>query len=212
MDAVLFDMDGVIVDSEEYWHEFEDETLFPTVLANGHPENDEITGMNYREIYDYLDENYETTVTKDEFVGLYDRTARDIYGEHVDLMDGFDELCGTLRDRGVVLGLVSSAPSDWIGTVLDRFEIGPFDVVRSVEEIDGPGKPEPHVYLRAAEAADVDIGDSVVVEDSTNGSMAGAAAGAYVVGYRTEINPNNDLSAANVVVEGPMELRAELLE
>jgi HAD superfamily hydrolase (TIGR01509 family) len=211
MDAVLFDMDGVIVNSEDYWHEFEDETLFPTVVAGEPPENDEITGMNYREIYDYLAANYETTIEKAEFVDLYDRTAQGIYGEKVVLMDEFRSLCEDLRDRGATLGLVSSAPRDWIEIVIDRFELGHFDLVMSAEEIDDPGKPRPHVYRHAASVLGVDPEDCIVVEDSTNGALSAARAGAHVIGYRTETNAETDLSAADVVAEGPRELRVELL-
>lgn len=210
--AVLFDMDGVIVNSEDYWHIFEEETLFPETLSGEHPENDEITGMNYREIYDYLDVNYETTVSKAEFIALYDETSTTVYGEQVVLMDGFDGLTGTLRDRGAKLAIVSSAPKSWIETVIDRFSLAPFDLVLSAEDIDGPGKPEPHVYEYAAAELDADPEDCTVVEDSENGTKSAARAGAYVIGYRTEANAETDLSAADIVANGPQELRAELLD
>ncbi|WP_101298107.1 HAD family hydrolase [Halegenticoccus soli] len=211
MDAVLFDMDGVIVNSEDYWHEFEEATLFPETLADARPDNDEITGMNYREIHDYLDENYELVVERAEFIDLYDRTATEIYGEKVTLMDGFPDLCEDLRDRGRAIAIVSSAPPDWIATVVDRFDLGPLDLVLSAEDIDEPGKPQPHVYEHAAAELGREPEDCTVVEDSTNGALSAARAGAYVVGYRTETNAGTDLSAADVVVNGPEELRAELL-
>lgn len=210
--AVLFDMDGVIVNSEDYWHVFEEETLFPETLAGDRPDNDEITGMNYREIYDYLDANYETTVSKAEFIDLYNETSKTIYGEQVELMDGFDRLTGTLRDRGVTLAIVSSAPKSWIQTTVERFDLGPFDLVLSAEDIDAPGKPEPHIYEHAAGEVDADPEDCTVVEDSEHGATAAARADTYVVGYRTEANAETDLSMADVVVNGPQELRAELLD
>ncbi|SDL88074.1 haloacid dehalogenase superfamily, subfamily IA, variant 3 with third motif having DD or ED [Halogranum gelatinilyticum] len=209
---VLFDMDGVIVDSETYWHAFEEETLFPETLAGDHPDLDEVTGMNYREIYDYLETNYEPTITKTEFIELYNETATKIYGEQVALMDGFDALTDTLRDRGAKLAIVSSAPKSWIETTVDRFSLGPFDLVLSAEDIDAPGKPEPHIYEHAASEIDADPADCIVVEDSENGVTSASRAGAYVVGYRTGPNAETDLSLADVVVNGPEELRAELLD
>ena len=208
--AVLFDMDGVIVDSEDFWHAFEREELFDRALADVHPDLDEVTGMNYREIYDYLDEGYETTVEKDEFVGLYDERAREIYGESVELMDEFADLCDALRADGLRVGVVSSAPREWIEIVLDRFDLGEFDLVMSVEEIDGDGKPEPAVYEAAAADLTLEPGECAVVEDSENGAAAADRAGAHVIGYRVEHNAETDLSRADVIVEGADELREEL--
>jgi HAD superfamily hydrolase (TIGR01509 family) len=211
VEAVLFDMDGVIVDSEEYWLAFEDEELFPETLAEPYPENSEITGMNYREIYDYLDANYETTVGREAFVRRYEAAAEDIYGENVSLMPGFRELTAVLRERGLTVGIVSSSPPDWIETVVERFDLGPFDAVASADAIDGPGKPEPDVYERAAAELGVDPADCVVVEDSANGSLSASRAGAYVIGYRTATNADADLLASDVVADGPDELRTTLL-
>ncbi|KTG11632.1 haloacid dehalogenase [Haloprofundus marisrubri] len=211
MDAVLFDMDGVIVDSEEFWHEIEDEIIFADVVAGTPPARDEITGMNYREIYDYLAAEYEVTVEKDEFIAIYQDAAEEIYTENVSVMPQFDALLDTLRDRGVTIAIVSSSPQSWIAMVRERFGLDPLDLVLSAEDIDGPGKPEPAVYEAAAEKLGLDPEDCVVVEDSTNGTQSAHRAGTYVVGYRTETNAETDLSAADTVVEGPTELRKELL-
>ncbi|MFC6726421.1 HAD family hydrolase, partial [Halobium palmae] len=194
-EAVLFDMDGVIVDSEDYWLDFEDETLFPETLSEPYPDNDEITGMNFREIYDYLDTNYELTASRQGFVDRYNETAEEIYGEQVALMPGFHDLLDALRDRGLKVGIVSSSPPDWIRVVIDRFDLGPFDVVASADEIDGPGKPQPDVYEGAAATLGVPPERCVVIEDSENGTRSAERAGMHVVGYRTETNAEATLSA-----------------
>ena len=211
MDAVLFDMDGVLVNSEDYWNEFEEEFVFSGAVAGDTPSHDEITGMNFREIYDYLDENYETTLDKEEFVRRYEERAETVYGEEVELLDGARELLDDLRDRGARVAIVSSAPQSWIGAVLDRFDLGEFAQVISAEDIDAPGKPEPHVYEHAAAEFGLDPEDCVVVEDSRNGAKAAVRAGAYCVAYRSDHNADTDLSVADVVVESPGELREALL-
>jgi HAD superfamily hydrolase (TIGR01509 family) len=210
MDALLFDMDGVVVDSEAYWHPAEREELLPRVLDGELPDLDEITGMPYREIYDYLDANYETRVSKGEFVDLYDETAETVYRERVELLDCFPEVRERARDAGVPVGLVSSSPPTWMGYVLDRFDLE-FDLVLSDDELDAPGKPEPAIYEAAAERLGVDPADCVAVEDSRNGSLAGERAGMAVVGYRVGHNAATDLSACDVVCAGSEELREELL-
>ncbi|WP_232820576.1 HAD family hydrolase [Halorussus litoreus] len=209
--AVLFDMDGVVVDSERYWVELEAE-LYPEVVAES-VSTEETTGMNFREIYDYLDDEYETTASKDEFVARYEEAARDIYGERVVLMDGFRELAADLREDGRAVALVSSSPHDWIDRMLDRFDLrDDFDAVVSAEEIDGASKPDPGVYEYAAEQLGVNPDECIAVEDSENGVESAKAAGMRMVGYRNQSDAELELSAADAVVESPGELQETLVE
>lgn len=198
--VVCFDMDGVLVDSEDYWHAAEREEILPRVLDGDHPDLDEVTGMYYGEIYDYLDAEYETTVEKAEFMNLYDETAETIYGEQVDLLDGARAFVEELRGEGVPVALVSSSPRDWIDVVLDRFDLS-FDLIAPAEEFDGAGKPEPGLF----EAAIADLGGvparAVVVEDSANGVLGAARSGAYTIAVRDAHNAETDLSAADEVVD-----------
>ncbi|NHX36965.1 MULTISPECIES: HAD family hydrolase [Halolamina] len=210
MDALLFDMDGVVVDSEDHWHPAEREDLLPAVLAGEVPDVGEITGMPYREIYAYLDANYETTVSEAEFVDRYDETAAGIYQERVELLDGLSGIRERAREAGVPVGLVSSSPPTWMGYVLDRFGLA-FDLTLSNDQVPGPGKPEPDIYEAAADRLGVEPSACVAVEDSRNGSLAAQRAGMVVVGYRVDHNAETDLSACDVVCAGSEELREELL-
>lgn len=203
-------MDGVIVDSERYWADLEGEEIFPAAGIAG-VSTAEITGMNYREVYDYLDANYDVATEREEFLTIYEESARELYTERVALMDGFRDLCGTLRDRGTRLAIVSSSPADWIELVRERFELTGFDAVVSAEHVDGPGKPEPHIYRHAAEKLGVSPTECVAVEDSTHGIESAMAAGMTCIGYRGAGAKDLDRSAADAVVNGPQELRAELL-
>lgn len=210
MQALLFDMDGVVIDSEDYWHAVERDELLPAVVEGATPTLDEITGMPYREIYAYLDAEYDVAASRAEFLERYEREAERIYGERVVLLEGFEEIRRRADAAGVPVGLVSSSPPPWIATVRERFDLE-FDLVLSADHIEAPGKPEPDIYAEAARRLGVDVADCVVVEDSENGARAGAAAGAFVVGYRTSHNRETDLSMCDVVVDGPAALREELL-
>ncbi len=210
MDCVLFDMDGVIVDSEDYWVEREREELLPAVVEEDVPVS-EITGMNYEEIYEYLDENYTTQVSREEYIDRFEELAREIYTEHAELMPDFRDLLADLHDHGVRRAIVSSSPPDWIETVTERFELEGFDEIVSADHIDGPGKPEPAIYEHAAREMGVSPEECVVVEDSEHGVEAAAAAGAYTLAYETATNDDHDHSAADEVVSEPDELRERLL-
>jgi len=207
--AVFFDMDGVIVDSERYWRTEQPEHIFPATLAGEHPDLDETTGMNYREIYDHLDEHYETKISKAEYIDIFDAVAREIYSERVGLLDGFQDLVDDLQAASLPVAIVTSAPPAWHGIVTDRFEIS-VDETLSAEDIDGDGKPAPDIYQYAAEVVDREPGDCLVIEDSKNGVEAGKNAGMAVIAYRSGPNDDTDLSAADVVVESAAELRAEI--
>ncbi|WP_410766209.1 HAD family hydrolase [Haloferax sp. DFSO60] len=208
--VVLFDMDGVLVDSEPYWHAFEDEWVFADAIQSGDPNHEEITGMNFREIYDYLDAEYGTTVSKPEFIEAYEANSVDIYGEKVVLMDGAESLFSTLRENDKKVAIVSSAPQSWISVVRERFDLDPLDLVLSADDIDEPGKPEPHIYEHAASELGYDTEECIVVEDSVNGIESGVRSGAYTIAYRVGHNAELDLSLADEIVNGPEELRASL--
>jgi HAD superfamily hydrolase (TIGR01509 family) len=212
MDYVLFDMDGVLVDSEDYWVELQREEILPRTVPDEDVAVEEVTGMNYREIYDYLEEEYGTAITREEFVDVFDDTAEELYGERVSLLEGLHELLEELRERDVRTALVSSSPHDWIGIVLERFDLeGEFDAVVSAEDIDGPGKPEPAIYEHAADDLNVETDRCVAVEDSENGVESAARAGTTVVAYRIDAHGEIDLSPADAVADGPDELREAIL-
>ncbi len=208
--AVLFDMDGVIVDSERYWHEEQPEHIFPQTLEGDQPDLDETTGMNYKEIYDYLDANYETKLSKEEFIDIFDEVARDIYRNRVELLDGFHEIRDELADREVPVAIVTSSPPAWHDIVIERFDIE-VDEIISAEHLDADGKPEPDIYEKAAEMIGHPPERCLVIEDSQNGIESANRAGMFVVAYRTEPNSDTDLSMADVVADGPDELQAEIL-
>ncbi|MFC7154703.1 HAD family hydrolase [Halomarina halobia] len=208
MDAVCFDMDGVIVDSERHWAPLENERILPRAVESGTVTASDITGMNVADLHAHLAEEYGTTMSEAAFVALYDEAAEELYTERVALIEGFEPLCERLGERGAALSIVSSSPRRWIRFVLDRFDLrGAFDAVVSAEDVDGPSKPAPDVYERAAARLDAAPERCVAVEDSAHGVAAATAAGMYCVGYRTDANESQDLSAADAIAAGPAALR-----
>jgi HAD superfamily hydrolase (TIGR01509 family) len=216
MDGCFFDMDGVVVDSERHWVPLENERILPAVVdapPGRGPAASEITGMNVRDAYAYLDREYGTTVDLDGYLATYDDAAAELYDERVALMPGFPSLVDALRADHVAVALVSSSPHRWIDRVLDRFDLrDAFDAVVSADDVDGPGKPAPDVYETAAARVDVDPTASVAVEDSVHGLAAARAARMTAVAYRTTANADSTFDDADVVADGPDELRTVLDE
>jgi HAD superfamily hydrolase (TIGR01509 family) len=210
MDAVCFDMDGVLVDSEDYWIPRERADLLPELLPEDDIDIAEITGMNYRDIYDYLAANYEVAASKSDFLSWYDETAESIYGEDVDVLPGARSLLARLDDRGTSVALVSSSPPHWIETVVDRFDLS-FDEIVSADAVDVPGKPAPDIYEHATDLLGVPPEDAIAVEDSGHGIEAASRAGMHVVGFRHGDADDTDLSGADVVAPAASDLREHLL-
>lgn len=209
MQAVLFDMDGVVVNSERYWVAREKNDILPRTVAEEVP-IEEVTGLNVRDLYAHLDAHYETLVDEKEFVALYDEAAGEVYCEAAELLSGFEALVTALQDQGAAVGLVSSSPVRWIELVLDRFDlVNTFDVVVSAEHVDR-GKPNPAVYLHAAERLDTPPTECLAVEDSANGIKAARRAGMSCVGFAGPENDEETLAAADAIVEDADELAAVL--
>jgi HAD superfamily hydrolase (TIGR01509 family) len=208
--AVLFDMDGVLVDSEHYWVEREERDILPWAVPDATVEPSEITGMNYREIHDYLVEHYDVAVSKAAWVERFDETAAEIYTDHAALLPGFDGWLPAARED-VPVAVVSSSPQDWLAMVCERFDLA-FDARISAEDIDAPGKPAPDIYEYAADVVDVAPGRCVAVEDSEHGIASAVAAGCTCVGYVSGADDSLDHSGADHVVDSPTELLATVDE
>jgi HAD superfamily hydrolase (TIGR01509 family) len=209
--SVCFDMDGVLVQSEDHWVRAQREEILPTAAPNDDIPVSAITGRNYRELYPDLTADYELEISREAFEGLFEKHGERIYGEEAAFLGGAHELLDDLRDAGVALALTTSAPWDWIDVADERFDLlSKFDVAISANDIDGPGKPEPDIYERGAAELGVAPEDCWAVEDSTMGARAAVAAGMTTVGFRGD-GDETDLSMVHETVDDAAALRELLL-
>ena len=166
MDAVIFDMDGVIVDSEIHWKTTEGfflQSLIPGWSLN---DQDKIIGLGVLDLYTLLVDTYHLQKTKDEFLEIYQEMANEIYGKKVSLIDGFTELLTTLNANNIPVALASSSPTGWINIMLERFNLrDSFQVVVSADALEGVGKPSPAIYLLTATLLGVRPESCVAIED-----------------------------------------------
>nr|WP_282594535.1 HAD family phosphatase [Halomarina salina] len=205
----MFDMDGVLVDSEPHWQRFWTEEVFGEA-ERGTPTLDEVTGRNYRESLAELDAEYGFPRSVEHYARRFEDRAEDIYGTTVTQTPGIDALFDAVRSRDRGLGVVSSSPHAWISTVVDRFDLDPLDVVVSAMDLDGPGKPAPAIYEHAAAELGVEPEHCVVVEDSVHGVRAASDAGATVVRFKyDESVPTVD--GVDALAEDPTDLRETVL-
>jgi HAD superfamily hydrolase (TIGR01509 family) len=211
-DGVCFDMDGVLVQSEEFWVAEQRTHILPATAPDDDIPVSAITGRSYREVYPDLAAEYDVAVSRSEFEALFEEAGERIYGQQARLLEGAHDLLSALAARGTALALTTSSPHEWIALVDERFGLTEhLDVVLSADDVDGPGKPAPGIYERGAAELGVPPAACVAVEDSTAGVRAATGAGLYTVGFRGD-GDESDLSAADEVVTGIDGLRATLLD
>ena len=198
MKAVIFDMDGVIVDSEAQWLEQESAYFHATVPGWSDAHNDRITGLGVEDLYDFLVREFDLPVGKVEFLDHCDRTAKKVYNERVECTTGFLDLTRGLKHKGVRTAIASSAPERWVRLVVDRFELSPLlDTVVTADDVGGKTKPLPDLYLEAASRLKLPPGECLAIEDTAIGLLAAKRAGMRAAGFRTTHNEAQDLSAAD---------------
>lgn len=198
MKAVIFDMDGVIVDSEAQWKAVEAEFFRATVAGWKDEHNDRITGLGVEDLHRFLVKEYDLTMGKVEFLAHCDVSALKVYRDRVDCSEGFLELARHLKHRGIRTGIASSSPERWIKIVVERFELTPLlDTIVSADDVGGRTKPLPDIYLEAAARLDLPPGECLAIEDSSIGVLAAKRAGMKVAAFRTAHNEGQDLSGAD---------------
>jgi beta-phosphoglucomutase len=213
MRAIIFDFDGVIVDSETYW-DAETIHVYQQMFLDWTDADDRrLKGRNVHDIYDMLAGEYGFTMPKEEYMRRLNAFALGIYETRTQLLDGVTELVKLVKGRGLPSAIASSSEREWIDIALKRLGmVGVFQPIVTARDV-GIGKPDPAVYLEAARRLGVPPADCLAIEDSPNGIKAAKAAGMYCIGLRHLDGKYPDpLSEADKVVTSLREIDDALLE
>ena len=211
--AVIFDMDGVLLDSEQLWNQSKQEVVRE---AGGHWREDAPTamiGMSSPEWSTYMRDTLGVPMSTDEINRAVVDRMEQHYREHLPLLPGAVEVVRTLHRRWP-LALASSANREIIDFALDTAGLaGEFDATVSSEEVPH-GKPAPDVYLEAARWLSVEADRCVAVEDSSNGIRSAAAAGMAVIAFPNPHYPPDEdaLALAAARVDALAQITPELVE
>ncbi len=209
INTVIFDMDGVIVDSELYWKTADIDLIRSFIPEWNNDYENKIVGLSLPDLYNFLKTNFNTNMPYGEFKNFYNDLAIEIYKNKTNLLPHFMNFIKDLRKEKFKTAIASSSPPSWIKIVVDRFNLsGFFDKTFSVEEIKCKGKPHPDIYLYAARSLGRDAEQCVVIEDSRNGVQAAKSAGMKCIGLRNGFNHEQDLSKADIVINNFSELSA----
>lgn len=207
--AIVFDMDGVLTDTETIWDEVRRGLAAQDDLPWPEGATEAMMGMSTPEWAHYL------TTTVGIRGDAAQRTLEGMaarYRQHLPTMPGAVEAVRRLGSRWP-LGLASSSPRTLIDSSLEALGLtDQFQVSVSTEEV-AAGKPAPDGYLRACELLGVDPGSAVAIEDSSNGIRSAAAAGLQVIAIPHQAFPpaQDALALAAVVVGNLDEVTPDLV-
>ena len=201
--ALLFDLDGVIVASEQHWVSTEADFLSGLIPEWSEVNQRRLLGLSVRDVFRLLVSEFGLQTRWDKFLEFYDKRAIPIYSELAAEVPGATGLMRAASAAGIPIGIVSNSPQRWIRMVVDRFKLAPLlTCTVSSEDVSTPGKPDPGVYLHALKLIGAAPGQTFAVEDSRKGIESVKAAGITCVGLLNGYNSRNHLAAADVVVDG----------
>nr|WP_245306606.1 HAD family phosphatase [Acidipropionibacterium timonense] len=186
--AVLFDMDGTLVDSLEAWFLAAEQLWGQPIPRDTDPA---LLGGTISDVVDLYIEHHPGT-DPDDVATLIGRLIEDNLAHGVPAMPGADDLVRRLAGR-VPIAVASNSPSRLVhSTLAGQRWTGLFGAELGLDDVER-GKPDPDLYLAAAATFDADITRCVVVEDSPTGVDAGRAAGAFVLAVGSVVEGAGDL-------------------
>lgn len=210
--GVIFDYDGVILDSEKYWAEDVLGYLKGYFDFWNNDETSKLIGMSNPAIHAYLKENYGLKISLEKFLGDYEDLARAIYATKAKCPYDLLELLKILKKNDEKIVIASSSPRRWIDLGLKSNGIESyFEHIISVHDLaNAASKPAPDVYIKAMAIINEKPENLFAIEDSRNGIISAKSAGLFCVGYDNKVRPMQDLSKADAIVEDFSVLTHEL--
>lgn len=211
--AVIFDMDGVLVDSEPMHEEAAQETLRRNGVALPSDYDRNFIGSTTLKMYQTIVEDLHLELSPERLAQEYQEILREWVAERgYPPVPGTKELVWGLHERGIRLAVASSSTMPEIEENTEACGIREaFDELVSGTVVKHP-KPAPDIFLLAAERLGVKPSECLVVEDSMYGTMAAEAAGMACIGFANPNSGNQDLSRTQLVVEGFAEMDHRIVE
>lgn len=209
--AVLFDMDGVIVDTEPLHRKAYFKTFNDLGIDVSEDLYTSFTGASTKRVCDTLIETFNLKQTFEEIAEIKRNYFKDYFyhDEDFDLIPGVKELILHYYDNGIKLILASSATMTTINMVFEKFELEKYFMGKISGADLKESKPHPEVFLLAAEMAEEPVENCMVIEDSTNGILAAHRAEIFCAAYRSPHSKNQDYTLADTVVSDYSDLEID---
>lgn len=202
--VVIFDMDGVVVDTEPTYREINSKLYKELNVNITLEEQFSFVGNGSRIIWTKIKDKGSLTQSVEELMEM-SKSRKYEYLSKSDSkiipIEGIEKLLLTLKANEFVIAMASSSPRKNIEVILQKVKlINYFQYIVSGEDVE-KGKPNPDIFLKAAERFKAKACDCTVIEDSNNGITGAKAAGMKCVGFRNLNSGNQDISKADIILE-----------
>jgi len=174
--AVIFDLDGVLADSEPWWNQIDAQLLKEYGADYNGEYHEEVLGVSFPIAVEFYKKAFHISAPTEEMMKRRGEIATEFFANRVGLFPNTREVLEELRRLPVRLGLATSSVSASARPFLDRHQLTEFfEVIITGDEIER-GKPEPDIYLVTAKKLGVAASECLVIEDSLSGIAAAKAA------------------------------------
>ena len=174
--AVIFDLDGVLADSELWWSEIDAKLLAQYGVNYRGEYHRNVLGVSYRLAVEFYKKVFDLSVPAEEMMRQRAEIAIDFFANRVGLFPSAKRVLKELRQMNLRLAVATSSVSASVRPFLNRHNLtSSFDVIVTGDEIER-GKPQPDIYLRAAEKLSLAADECLVIEDALSGIAAAKAA------------------------------------
>lgn len=199
--AVIFDMDGVITDSEPLYSEAVNLVLAKAGALLTDEDHRAIMGSSIDFTWQYVIDRFGLEGTLEDWKPSYDDTVVELLSSNVIASDGLGWLLNALKNLGIRIGLATSSQKNWVEAVLSRLSVtDAFDAIATTEMVE-QAKPAPDVYLLAATKLGIGPERCIAIEDTPRGIASAKSAGMFVIAVRTASTAQMDVSAADRVID-----------
>jgi HAD superfamily hydrolase (TIGR01509 family) len=212
--AVIFDMDGVIVDSEPLWEK--SESIMLKQKGFGGNENyrkeyrKKIMGLNQKDSVKLLKETFGLDESPEEILRTRLKILLELYEEELSLADGVPELLETLsREKHIRTALASGSPMKVIEFVLEKFSLSDTFRIKVSGDCVENGKPHPDIYLETARRLGASPKECIAIEDSINGIVSAKEAGMRCIAVPDPRIAPEDYPQADIFRKSVSEIRLE---
>jgi len=174
--AVIFDLDGVLADSESWWNEIDAKLLAEHGVSYHGEHHRDVLGVSYRLAVGFYKKAFGLSAPTEELMRRRGEIATDFFANRIALFPSTKAVLKELQQLNLRLAVATSSVSASARPFLGRHQITQFfDLIITGDEI-ARGKPEPDIYLRAAEKLGIAADECLVIEDSLSGIAAAKAA------------------------------------
>lgn len=201
--GILFDMDGVLVDSEPLFHKAVNIMVERCGAApiTEEENNRYLLGTTVEETWIRVKELRDVPQTPAELLAGYNEVVKEVLRSDLTARPGVRALIAEAQRRGLPIAVASSSLREWVDLKLSVIGLtDAFAIKLGGDDIEN-GKPAPDIYIKAARLIGLEATECIAIEDSPIGLAAASASGAYTVCTLTDSTRHLDLSAADVIIE-----------